>query len=88
VPAEPKLPDGSTPMPTRPNCVKELREKLGVGHQLHLLPTMIGSMATRHFIALHMTWGAINELTTLKRATTRSSAAPRTTRCCTRCCAA
>jgi rubrerythrin len=65
VPAEPKLPDGSTPMPTRPNRVQELREKLGVGHQLHLLPTMIGSMATRHFIGLHMTWGAINELTTL-----------------------
>jgi len=65
VPAEPKLPDGSTPMPTRPHRVQELREKLGVGHQLHLLPTMIGSMATRHFIGLHMTWGAINELTTL-----------------------
>jgi hypothetical protein len=66
VPAEPRLPDGSTPMPTRPHRVKELREKLGVGHQLHLLPMMIGSMATRHFIALHMTWGAINELTTLQ----------------------
>jgi rubrerythrin len=65
VPAEPRLPDGSTPMPTRQNRVKQLREKLGVGHQLHLLPTMIGSMATRHFIGLHMTWGAINELTTL-----------------------
>jgi rubrerythrin len=65
VPAEPRLPDGSTPMPTRPNRVKQLREKLGVGHQLHLLPTMIGSMATRHFIGLHMSWGAINELTTL-----------------------
>ena len=65
VPAEPRLPDGSTPMPTRPNRVKALREKLGVGHQLHLLPTMIGSMATRHFIGVHMLWGAINELTTL-----------------------
>ena len=65
VPAEPKLPDGSTPMPTRPRRTHALREKLGVGHQLHLLPTMLGSMATRHFISLHMTWGAINELTTL-----------------------
>jgi rubrerythrin len=65
VPAEPRRPDGSAPMPTRPNRVKQIREKLGVGHQLHLLPTMIGSMATRHFIGLHMTWGAINELTTL-----------------------
>ncbi len=65
VPAEPKLPDGRTPMPTRPRRTQALREKLGVGHQLHLLPTMLGSMATRHFISLHMTWGAINELSTL-----------------------
>jgi hypothetical protein len=36
-----------------------------VGHQLSLLPTMLGSMLVRDFIALHMTWGAINELTTL-----------------------
>ncbi len=64
VPAEPKLPDGSTPMPTRARRVHRLREQLGVGHPLHLLPTMIGSMATRHFIGIHMTWGAINELTT------------------------
>ena len=65
VPAEPKLPDGSTPMPTRPHRIKELREKLGAGHQLALLPTMLGSLATRHFVAIHMAWGAINELTTL-----------------------
>jgi hypothetical protein len=65
VPAEPKLPDGSTPMPTRPNRVKQLREGLGVGHKLSLLPTMLGSMITKDFIALHMTWGAINELSTL-----------------------
>ena len=36
VPAEPKLPDGSTPMPTRPNRVTRLRTELGVGHQLSL----------------------------------------------------
>jgi hypothetical protein len=65
VPAEPKLPDGSTPMPTRPNRIKQFREQLGVGHKLSLLPTMLGSALTRHFVALHMTWGAINELTTL-----------------------
>src|SRR5205814_5588354 len=65
VPAEPKLPDGSTPMPTRPARTKEFRERLGVGHQLSLLPTMLGSMLTRDFVAIHMTWGAINELTTL-----------------------
>jgi hypothetical protein len=65
VPAEPKLPDGSTPMPTRAKRVARFREQLGVGHQLSLLPTMLGSMVFRDFIALHMTWGAINELTTL-----------------------
>ena len=65
VPAEPKLPDGSTPMPTRATRTQQFREQLGVGHQLSLLPTMLGSMVFRDFIALHMTWGAINELTTL-----------------------
>jgi len=65
LPAEPKLPDGSTPMPTRPNRVRQFREQLGVGHKLSLLPTMIGSALMREFVALHMTWGAINELTTL-----------------------
>jgi hypothetical protein len=65
VPAEPKLPDGSTPMPTRPNRVRAFREQMGVGHKLFLLPTLLGSLVMRDFVALHMTWGAINELTTL-----------------------
>jgi hypothetical protein len=64
-PAEPKLPDGSTPLPTRPNRMRALRRELGVGHQLSLLPTMLGSMLTKDFVAIHMTWGAINELSTL-----------------------
>src|SRR3954453_13992433 len=65
VPAEPKLPDGRTPMPTRAKRTARFREQLGVGHQLSLLPTMMGSMLLRDFIALHMIWGAINELSTL-----------------------
>jgi hypothetical protein len=65
VPAEPKLPDGATPMPTRTRRTTRFREQMGVGHQLSLLPTMLGSMLFRDFVALHMTWGAINELTTL-----------------------
>ena len=65
VPGEAKLPDGRTPLPTRSSRTSRLREELGVGHRLSLLPTMLGSMAFRDFIALHMTWGAINELTTL-----------------------
>jgi hypothetical protein len=65
VPAEPKLPDGSTPLPTRPNRVRVFREQMGVGHKLFLLPSLFASMVMRDFVALHMTWGAINELTTL-----------------------
>src|SRR5207244_12165234 len=47
LPAEPKLPDGSTPMPSRPNRTRRLREQLGVGHRLSLLPTMVGSALVR-----------------------------------------
>jgi hypothetical protein len=65
VPAEPRLPDGTRPMPTRPTRTARLREQMGVGHQLFMLPSMLGSLALRDFVALHMTWGAINELTTL-----------------------
>jgi hypothetical protein len=65
VPAEPKLPDGRTALPSRASRTSRLREELGVGHRLSLLPTMLGSMLFRDFVALHMTWGAINELTTL-----------------------
>jgi rubrerythrin len=65
VPGESKLPDGRTALPTRASRTSRLREELGVGHRLSLLPTMLGSMVFRDFVALHMTWGAINELTTL-----------------------
>ncbi|MCA1845408.1 MAG: ferritin-like domain-containing protein [Actinobacteria bacterium] len=65
VPAEPKLPDGSTPMPTRPNRWRNLRVRIGVGNGLGIVPTMLGSMVARDFAAIHMMWGAVNELTTL-----------------------
>ena len=65
VPVEPKLPDGTTPLPTRPSRTAKVREQLGIGHSLALLPSMLGSLVIRDFVALHMTWGAINELTTL-----------------------
>ncbi len=64
-PFEPKLPDGRTPLPTHPNRWRNLRVKLGVGNGLGILPTMLGSRLTRHFVAIHMMWGAVNELTTL-----------------------
>jgi rubrerythrin len=65
VPAEPRLPDGSRPLPSRPARTAQVRERMGVGHQLFVLPSMLGSLLMRDFVALHMTWGAINELTTL-----------------------
>lgn len=64
-PAEPRLSDGSAPLPTRPRRTAQLREQMGVGHKLAMLPSMIGSAMMADFVALHMTWGAINELTTL-----------------------
>jgi rubrerythrin len=64
-PAEPKLPDGSTPLPTRRNRWRELRVGLGVGNGLGIVPTMVGSTLARDFAAIHMMWGAVNELTTL-----------------------
>src|ERR671922_582324 len=64
-PAAPRLPDGRPPLPTRPARTQRLREQMGVGHQLFVLPSMLGSLLVRDFVALHMTWGAINELTTL-----------------------
>jgi rubrerythrin len=64
-PIEPRLPDGSTPMPTRSNRFRRLRTDVGVGNGFAIVPSMVGSALTRNFIAIHMTWGAINELTTL-----------------------
>jgi len=64
-PIEPRLPDGRTPLPTRSNRWRDLRVSLGVGNGLGLVPTLLGSLATRDFAAIHMMWGAVNELTTL-----------------------
>jgi hypothetical protein len=64
-PIEPRLPDGRTPLPSRAHRWRELRVSLGVGNGLGIVPTMLGSMATRDFAAIHMMWGAVNELTTL-----------------------
>ncbi|MFL5869916.1 MAG: ferritin-like domain-containing protein [Solirubrobacterales bacterium] len=64
-PIEPRLPDGRTPLPSRANRWRDLRVSLGVGNGLGIAPTMLGSMLARDFAAIHMMWGAINELTTL-----------------------
>src|SRR5438093_471125 len=41
-PAEPRLPDGRTPLPTRPRRTAQIREQLGVGHRLAMIPSAIG----------------------------------------------
>jgi hypothetical protein len=64
-PFEARLPDGRTPLPTHVNRWRDLRVKLGTGNALGIVPTMLGSMVSPNFIAIHMMWGAINELTTL-----------------------
>ena len=64
-PIEPRLPDGRSPLPSRANRWRDLRVKVGVGNGLGIVPTMLGSMVAPDFIAIHMMWGAINELTTL-----------------------
>ena len=87
VPAEPKLPDGSTPMPTRPNRVREFREQMGVGHKLFLLPTMFaldGDARLRR---------PAHDVGSDQRAHDADRLPPAdapldATRCCTRCCAA
>jgi hypothetical protein len=64
-PIEPRLPDGRSPLPTRRNRLFQLRKNVGVGNGFAILPSMLGSALSKNFIAVHMTWGAINELTTL-----------------------
>ncbi|MGI8461085.1 MAG: ferritin-like domain-containing protein [Solirubrobacterales bacterium] len=64
-PIEPRLPDGSSPLPTRRNRWRELRVSIGVGNGLGIVPTMLGSSLAKDFVAIHMMWGAVNELTTL-----------------------
>ena len=64
-PIEPRLPDGSSPLPTRANRWRDLRVSIGVGNGFGIVPTMIGSQLARSFVAIHMMWGAVNELSTL-----------------------
>jgi hypothetical protein len=64
-PIEPRLPDGRSPLPTRTNRWRDLRVSLGVGNGLGIVPYALASTLVRDFIALHMMWGAVNELSTL-----------------------
>src|SRR5262249_44127792 len=64
-PIEPRLPDGRVPLPSRPNRWRRVRVRIGVGNGFGIVPTMLGSTIAPDFIAIHMMWGAVNELTTL-----------------------
>ncbi len=55
---------GDAPFPSRVGRNGWIRRQLGRGYTSHLL-TMLGSSLTKDFVALHMTWGAVNELSTL-----------------------
>lgn len=56
---------GDAPYPSRSARNTWIRAKVaGRGYVSHLL-TLAGSAVFRDFVALHMTWGAVNELSTL-----------------------
>lgn len=53
------------PYPTRGDRNQWIRRRLGTKGYLSHVGTLIGSALFRDFVALHMTWGAANELSTL-----------------------
>jgi rubrerythrin len=56
---------GDAPYPSRSERNTWIRRKLGgKGYASHVA-AMLGSSFIRDFVALHMTWGAVNELSTL-----------------------
>jgi rubrerythrin len=56
---------GDSPYPSRAARVSWIRRRLASKGYWSHIGTIIGSSLVRDFVALHMTWGAINELTTL-----------------------
>jgi hypothetical protein len=55
---------GDAPYPSRYARNTWIRRKLGAGLTSHVA-TLVGSAVLKDFVALHMTWGAVNELSTL-----------------------
>jgi rubrerythrin len=51
--------------PTRVDRTQRIRRAVGRKGYLSHVATLMGSAAVRDFVAIHMTWGAANELTTL-----------------------
>jgi rubrerythrin len=54
-----------SPYPTRTRRIHAIRRSLGARGYLSHIGTLVGSALTdRDFVAIHMTWGMVNELTT------------------------
>ena len=56
---------GDDPYPTRFDRNQWIRRKVGTKGYVSHLGTLLGSALVRDFVAVHMTWGAVNELGTL-----------------------
>jgi rubrerythrin len=56
---------GGDPFPTRVDRNHWIRRKIGTKGYVSHLGTLLGSALFRDFVAIHMTWGSVNELTTL-----------------------
>jgi rubrerythrin len=56
---------GDDPFPTRVGRNQWIRRKIGAKGYVSHLGTLLGSVLFRDFVAVHMTWGAVNELGTL-----------------------
>ncbi|HEX4941649.1 MAG TPA: ferritin-like domain-containing protein [Actinomycetota bacterium] len=56
---------GGDPFPTRVDRNQWVRQKFGTKGYFSHIGTLLGSALFRDFVAVHMTWGAVNELGTL-----------------------
>jgi len=56
---------GVDPFPTRFDRNQWIRQKFGTKGYVSHMGTLLGSALFRDFVAIHMTWGAVNELSTL-----------------------
>ncbi len=66
VPPDPESVDRESPYPSRRARTGWIRRRVGANGYLSHTGTLLGSaIASRDFVAIHMTWGAVNELTTL-----------------------
>jgi rubrerythrin len=56
---------GDDPFPSRSDRNQWIRRKFGTKGYISHIGTLLGSALFRDFVAVHMTWGAVNELGTL-----------------------